>query len=90
MKLSARSLEKQLRAVGHYRRINILSFLKKNKTATVGEIADVIHLHIQSTSQHLRILRLAGIVENIRRGKSVCYRISLKQCKITQSILREL
>jgi DNA-binding transcriptional ArsR family regulator len=90
MTVSAKDLEKQLKAVSSYQRIAILGFLQKKKTATVTQIAEAIHLHLQSTSQHLRILRAAGIVEHVKRGKFVTYRISLQQTRILKAVLKEL
>ncbi|MDA0376500.1 MAG: metalloregulator ArsR/SmtB family transcription factor [bacterium] len=88
--MSIRTLEGQLRAVANARRLGILSFLKKNQSATVGEIAKAVHLHIASASQHLRILKSAGIIEHKKRGLYVTYRFSLKQEEPVKTILSML
>ena len=82
-----RELEQKLRAVSNARRLGILAFLKKNNTATVGEIAKAVRLHIASASQHLRILKAAGIIEHKKRGLYVTYRLALKQDEPIKQVL---
>jgi len=72
-------LEKQLKAVGNQRRLRILSFLKRNRSATVEEICKTVGIKSQSASQHLRILRNADIVTYSKRGLFVTYRLYLPQ-----------
>lgn len=54
--------EKIFKAVANKRRLQILLFLKLEKEATVGAIAEHIRLSVKSTSRHLSVLYLAGIV----------------------------
>ena len=42
---------------------------------TVGDLAAVIQRTVPGTSQHLRVLRDAGVVEGERRGSLVYYRL---------------
>ena len=79
MKTTIRKLEQQLKAVANARRLGILAYLKKKEDATVGNTANAVRSSIQTASQHLRILKAAGIVEYKRRAKYVTYRLSLKQ-----------
>lgn len=90
MPTNFRKLEIQLKAVSNARRLYILAFLKKTKGATVSEISDAARLHITSTSQHLRILKSANIIEHKKRGQFVTYRISLKQEEPIRKILSML
>lgn len=85
-----RILEGQLRAVANARRLGILAFLKKNQSASVSEIATAVRLHITSASQHLRILKSAGIIEHKKRGLFVTYRLSLKQEEPVKKVLSML
>lgn len=79
MPKSIRHIEQQLKAIGNARRLAILAHLKKNKSTTAQEIAKAVRLSSPALSQHLRILKAAGIVEYKRRGMFVTYRLSLKQ-----------
>jgi len=83
-------LEQQLKALANQRRLAILAFLKKNRSATVGEIADHIGLRSFATSQHLRVLRTAKILTYTKRGLYVSYRLSLHQATPVKRILASL
>jgi len=79
-------LERQLKALGNARRLQILSYIKQNMMM-VSDIADSIHLSIYSTSHHLKILRSADIIEYKKRGRFVYYRLSLKQAEPIKKVL---
>ncbi len=64
-----------LRALAHPLRMRILEFIDKNKTINVNKIYNTLDLEQSITSQHLRILRIAGIVNTERKGKFVHYQI---------------
>lgn len=90
MKTPLHTLEQTLRSVANKRRLAILRELRKNKTMTVGELSKAIRLGIAATSQHLRILKAAEIVENKKRGKYVAYRLSLRQDEPIRAVLSAL
>ena len=56
--------------------MKILEFVDKHKTINVNKIYNTLKLEQSITSQHLRILRLAGIVETNRDGKFIYYTIN--------------
>ncbi len=64
-----------LRALGDETRLRILeSLLVREKC--VMELVKEVHRRQPQVSHHLRILRDAGLVEGLRDGKKVCYRIA--------------
>lgn len=65
-----------LRALAHPLRMKILEFIDKHKTINVNKIYNTLKLEQSITSQHLRILRLAGIVQTSRDGKFIHYNIN--------------
>ena len=65
-----------LRALAHPLRMRILEFIDKNKTINVNKIYNTLNLEQSITSQHLRILRLAGIVDTTREGEFIHYNIN--------------
>jgi len=85
--VTIRRLEQQLKAVANARRLAMLSYLKKNKSATAGKIARAVRVSMPPASQHFRILKAAGIIEYKRRGKHISYRLSLKQEEPIRKIL---
>lgn len=64
-----------LRALAHPLRLKILEFIDRNKTINVNKIYNSLKLEQSITSQHLRILRLAGLVHTKRDGKFIHYNI---------------
>ena len=64
-----------LRALAHPLRMRILEFIDNHKTINVNKIYNTLKLEQSITSQHLRILRLAGIVITSREGKFIHYSI---------------
>jgi len=80
-------LEKYLKVLGNKKRLQMLMYMKKQRGGTVDEIADSINSKKQATSQHLRILKLAGIITHKKRGLFVTYRLSLNQDKAVKQVL---
>ena len=64
-----------LRAMAHPLRMKILEFIDKNKTINVNKIYNTLKLEQSITSQHLKILRAAGLVHTHREGKFIHYTI---------------
>ena len=65
-----------LRALAHPLRMKILEFIDQNGTINVNKIYNTLRLEQSITSQHLRILRLAGLVATRRDGKFIHYSIN--------------
>jgi DNA-binding transcriptional ArsR family regulator len=73
--LTERQCAGVMRALGDETRLKIMeSLLKKGKC--VGELVVEIGKQQPHVSHHLRILREAGLVEGVREGQRVCYRVS--------------
>lgn len=64
-----------LRAIAHPLRMKILEFIDRNEEINVNKIYNTLNLEQSITSQHLRILRLAGLVTTQRDGKYIHYSI---------------
>jgi DNA-binding transcriptional ArsR family regulator len=78
-----------LRALAHPLRLKILEFIDQNDAINVNKIYNTLKLEQSITSQHLRILRLAGIVDTEREGKYIHYSINYDRIKNTvESIQR--
>ena len=71
-----KELEKSLKALANKRRLAILKFLKKNKEASVSQIASEIKLSFKATSKHLWILLASDIIEKDQRSLYMIYTIS--------------
>lgn len=64
---------KIMRALAHPLRLNIIDFIDKNKVINVNKIYNTLNLEQSITSQHLKILRNAGLVNTRRDGKFIYY-----------------
>jgi ArsR family transcriptional regulator len=68
-----------LRAIAHPLRMKILEFIDRNTEINVNKIYNTLGLEQSITSQHLRILRLAGLVDTERDGKYIHYCINYEK-----------
>ena len=65
-----------MRALAHPLRLKILEYIDDQGTTNVNRIYNTLKIEQSITSQHLKILRLAGVVESEREGKMVYYTIN--------------
>lgn len=76
-----------LRALAHPLRMEILEFIDEHKSINVNKIYNTLKLEQSITSQHLRILRNAELVETNRDGKFIHYTVNYnKIAHIVKSI----
>lgn len=71
-----KEIEKSLKALANRRRLAIIKYLKANKEACVGDIADYIRLSFKATSKHLAVLASNDIVDREQRSKLMYYSLS--------------
>jgi DNA-binding transcriptional ArsR family regulator len=79
------------RALGDPKRLCVLESLAGGE-ASVGELASRVSCQVPNMSQHLAVLRSAGIVAARRDGSTVYYRLAdpkvLEAYRVLQSIAR--
>ncbi len=61
------------KAVGHPIRVKILRILAQRNTCICGEIVDELPVAQSTVSQHLKVLKEAGLIQGEVEGVSVCY-----------------
>lgn len=61
------------RALGHPARLKIVRLLMQRNTCICGEVVDELPLSQATVSQHLKVLREAGIIVGRIEGPAVCY-----------------
>lgn len=64
------------KGIGNENRFRILESIMKGPQ-TVGQIAKKVHLPQPAVSQHLKILKSANLVEDVRHGQEVVYTINI-------------
>lgn len=77
------SLAQACKALSHPARLAILQTLAQRGVCVCGEVVDVLPLSQATVSQHLKVLREAGLIRGEVDGPRSCY------C-IDESTLREL
>lgn len=71
-------LANMAKAIAHPARIAILQYLVKKNACVCGDLVDELGLAQATTSQHLKELKIAGIIQGTIEGVSVCYCINPK------------
>lgn len=69
---------KILKAISDESRVRILAILKEKQNLCVCEIREIIGLSQPAISSHLKILENAGLIQNVKDGKWVNYRLNDK------------
>ena len=72
-----RKLAHVLQALGHPARLAMAKGLADN-ACQVNKIVKGLKLPQSTVSQHLRVLKAAGVVKGERKGVSICYRVTDK------------
>ena len=67
------------KALGHPVRIRILQYLKQANRCVCGEIVEILPLAQSTVSQHLKILKEAGLVVGEIDGPCTCYCLDKKK-----------
>ena len=79
-----------LRALNHKLRQQLLKLIEEEKKITVTEIYVRLRLEQSVASQHLAILRKAGIVSTERDGKFIFYTVNYKRLDEISQFVKDL
>lgn len=79
-----------LRAVNHKLRKQIINLLEESSKLTVTEIYVKLRLEQSVASQHLAILRRAGVVKTTRDGKFIYYTLNKKRILEISELIEDL
>ncbi len=79
-----------LRAVNHKLRQSIIDLLEEGNRMTVTDIYIKLRLEQSVASQHLAILRRAGVVSTDREGKFIYYSIDKERLNQISRLVEEL
>jgi len=70
-----------MRALAHPLRLKILEFIDSQGAINVNKIYNTLNIEQSITSQHLKILKMAGVVNAEKNGKYVTYAIDYEVIK---------
>lgn len=80
------------KTLSHAKRLEIINLLG-NKEMSAGEIVNKMKIAKANVSQHLAVMRKAGILETRREGVTIYYRISspkvIQACNLMREVLVE-
>jgi DNA-binding transcriptional ArsR family regulator len=79
-----------LRAVNHKLRQRVIDLLEENESMTVTDIYIKLRLEQSVASQHLAILRRAGVVLTDRQGKFIFYSLDKERLAQIMRLVEEL
>jgi DNA-binding transcriptional ArsR family regulator len=79
-----------LRAINHKLRQRMIDLLEENERMTVTDIYIKLRLEQSVASQHLAILRRAGVVATERQGKFIYYSLDKDRLAQISGLVEEL
>lgn len=66
-------LMRMMKALGHPARMQIVRYLSEHPQCITGDLVEVLPLAQATVSQHLKVLREAGIICGTIDGPATCY-----------------
>jgi ArsR family transcriptional regulator len=78
------------KAVGHPSRVQILRLLARRTTSVCGDIVDELPLAQSTVSQHLKVLKDAGLIKGEIDGPRVCYCIEPRTLRRLRALIGSL
>jgi ArsR family transcriptional regulator len=78
------------KALGHPARVRILHVLLARDSCFCGEIVDQLTLAQPTVSQHLKVLKEAGLIQGEIEGSRTCYWASRERLVELHELIREL
>lgn len=87
---SQERLAKLCKALAHPARVRIVRLLMTVDTCVCGDIVDKLPLAQSTVSQHLKVLKEAGLVKGEIEGPRTCYYLDHSALEDLKSLLGEL
>ena len=78
-------LAQMLKALGNPLRFRIMQYLAEHQTCITGQIVAFTSLAQSTVSQHLKVLREAGLIEGEIDGPATCYCVSAEGLRFLKS-----
>ncbi|UNO44293.1 helix-turn-helix transcriptional regulator [Streptomyces sp. MST-110588] len=79
-----------LRALGHPVRLGIMRELAERPETCACDFTDLFEVSQPTISQHLKVLREAGLVVTRRRGVQICYSVRSEAVAALRELLGQL
>ncbi len=88
--LDAEELAVLLKALAHPARIRLLQHLARHGACYFGNLSDVVELAPSTTSQHVKVLKDAGLVLGSAEEQRTCYCINPDRLAVFKRLVKAL
>jgi len=78
------------KALGHPIRLRIITILKNTKGCICGDIVDQLPISQATVSQHLKVLKDAGIIRGEISGPATCYCLEPTTMKYFKEMVKKI
>ncbi|MBL4887269.1 MAG: winged helix-turn-helix transcriptional regulator [Flavobacteriaceae bacterium] len=80
-------IAKIAKVFAHPARVAILYYISKKESCICNDIVDEIGLSQATISQHLQVIKNAGLLKGQFKGKRLCYCIDIKKLNEFQDVM---
>jgi ArsR family transcriptional regulator, arsenate/arsenite/antimonite-responsive transcriptional repressor len=88
--LDAEELAVLLKALAHPARIRLLQHLARHGTCYFGNLSEVVDLAPSTTSQHVKVLKEAGLVLGSSEEQRMCYCVNPDRLSVLKRLVAGL
>ena len=88
LSLEQKKLVNMLKALGNPARFRIVEFLARKKVCITGDIVEATPLAQSTVSQHLKVLREAGLIRGEIEGPATCYCLDAENIRWLKAQIR--
>ena len=88
--LDAEELAVLLKALAHPARIRLLQYLARQGTCYFGSLSDIVELAPSTTSQHVKVLKDAGLVLGSAEEQRTCYCVNADRLAVLKRLVKSL
>lgn len=82
-------LAAMLKALGNPVRFRMMKYLAERQVCITGDLVDFTELAQSTVSQHLKVLREAGLIEGEIEGPATCYCIHAEGLRFLKDRIRQ-
>ena len=88
--LDAEELAQLLKALAHPARIRLLRYLARHGECYFGDLSEVVELAPSTTSQHVKVLKDAGLVLGSAEEQRTCYCVNPERLAVLKRLVKVL
>ena len=90
VKVDEEALALMCKALAHPARVKLLNYLADYGTCYFGKLTDILPLAASTISQHVTILKEAGLIEGSADSQRTCYCVNPQRLQQLKSMISDL